>query len=137
MNIVIINFKNKSYPCFFNKHLNIQVNHFHNRYLLLNIQVNHFSKNIFLYNKTNVINNINLFIDFNMQIKISIDLTTIRQHSKKLVQLDKLYKNEDKFSGIGDNFIFKLSIFYNKYQFIGLFSEVYLESIKVILIDQV
>lgn len=28
--------------------------------------------------------------------------------------LNEIYKDEDKFSGIGDNFNFKVSIFYNK-----------------------
>lgn len=42
----------------------------------------------------------------------------------------------DKFVGIKDNFIFKLSIFYNKYQLVALILDAYLENISIILIGQ-
>ncbi len=55
-------------------------------------------------------------------------IPTIRQYSKELTQLDKLYKNEDKFDGNGDNFTIELSVFYNKCQLVGLLSNAYFES---------
>ncbi len=58
-------------------------------------------------------------------------VTTIRQYSKELTQLDKLYKNEDKFGGTGDNFTFKLSVFYDKCQLVGLSSNAYLGGASV------
>ena len=63
-------------------------------------------------------------------------IPTIRQYSKELTQLDKLYKNEDKFGGTGDNFAFKLSIFYDKCQLVGLPSDAYLEGASVMLTGQ-
>lgn len=42
-----------------------------------------------------------------------------------------LYKNKDKFGIIKDNFIFKLDIFYDKCQFVGLFLDVYLKVISI------
>ena len=61
---------------------------------------------------------------------------TNRQYSKELTQLDKLYKNEDKFGGTGDNFTFKLSIFYDKCQLVGLPPDAYLEGASVMLTGQ-
>ena len=55
---------------------------------------------------------------------------------KKLIQLDKLYKNKDKFGGTGDNFAFKLNIFYDKCQLVGLLSDAYLEGASVMLTGQ-
>lgn len=46
--------------------------------------------------------------------------STICYYSKKLIQLNKLYQNEDKFDKIEYKFIFILSIFYNKCQLVGL-----------------
>ena len=50
--------------------------------------------------------------------------------------LDKLYKIKDKFGETKDNFMFKLSIFHNKYQLVDLSSDAYLESASVILTSQ-
>ena len=47
-----------------------------------------------------------------------------------------MYKTEDKFGGIGDNFAFKLSIFHDKCRFVGLSSDSYLEGTSVMLTDQ-
>lgn len=58
------------------------------------------------------------------------------QYSKKLTQLDKLYKNEYKVCGIRNNFTFKLSIFYDKYQLISLSPNAYLEGTSVMLTGQ-
>ena len=40
----------------------------------------------------------------------------MNQYSKKLIILDKIYKDKDKFSGIDDNFNFKVTIFNDKYR---------------------
>ena len=66
----------------------------------------------------------------------SSPVLTIRQYSKKLIQLDKLYKNKDKFSRTRDNFTFKLSIFYDKCQLVGLLLDAYLEGASIILTGQ-
>ena len=50
--------------------------------------------------------------------------------------LDKIYKNKDKFSSIDDNFNFKVTIFYNKYWWVGLLSNVYIHSAFIILSSQ-
>lgn len=63
-------------------------------------------------------------------------ILTIRQYSKELIQLDKLYKNEDKFSRTEDNFTFKLSIFYDKCQLVGLLLDTYFEGVSVLLTGQ-
>lgn len=34
--------------------------------------------------------------------------------------LDKIYKDKDKFSSMGDNFNFKVRIFHHKYRLVGL-----------------
>ena len=34
--------------------------------------------------------------------------------------LDKIHKNDDKFSGIDNNFNFKTTIFFDKYRQVGL-----------------
>lgn len=64
-------------------------------------------------------------------------MVTNKKYSKELIQLNKLYKNKDKFGGIRNNFTFKLSIFYDKCQFVRLFSNVYLENDFVVLKIQV
>ena len=66
----------------------------------------------------------------------SCPVPTIRQYSKELTQLDKLYKNEDKFGGTGDNFTFKLSIFHDKCQLVGLPPDAYLEGASIMLTGQ-
>lgn len=55
---------------------------------------------------------------FNLLNEQSQDLiqTWENQFSHELVFLNKIYKEEDKFSGIGNNFDFKVIVFYDKYQ---------------------
>ncbi len=55
---------------------------------------------------------------------------------KKLTQLDILYKNEDKVGGRGDNFTFKLSVFYDEYQLIGFLSNSYLDNASFMLTSE-
>ena len=50
--------------------------------------------------------------------------------------LDKVYKDEDKFSGTGDNFNFKVTIFYNKCRQIGLPPNVYIQGASIMLFGQ-
>lgn len=47
--------------------------------------------------------------------------------------LDKIYKDEDKFSGTGDSFHFKVIIFYNKYKQIGLPPNAYIYGASIML----
>ena len=63
-------------------------------------------------------------------------VSTIRQYSKELTLLDKLYKNKDKFGRTRDNFTFKLSIFYDKCQLVGLHPDAYFEGASVMLTGQ-
>lgn len=56
---------------------------------------------------------------------------------KKPIQLNKFYKNEDKFGIMGDNFIFKLIVCYDKSQVISLPLEAYFEDVSIILTSQV
>ena len=51
--------------------------------------------------------------------------------------LDKIYKDEDKFSGTGDNFNFKVTIFYNKYRQVGLPPNAYIYGTSIMLSGQV
>lgn len=41
-------------------------------------------------------------------------------YPKKLIILDKIYKDDNKFNGIDDNFNFKLTIFLDKYRRVSL-----------------
>ena len=50
--------------------------------------------------------------------------------------LDKIYKDEDKFSGIGDNFNFKVKIFHDKDRQVGLPSDVYINGALSMLSGQ-
>ena len=50
--------------------------------------------------------------------------------------LDKIYKDKDKFSGMGDNFNFKVTIFYDKYRQVGLLIDAYIYSASIILSGQ-
>lgn len=79
MNTATINLKNKSHYYCLSKHFNIQVNYFHSKHHLLSIQVYLLLRSSFLYYKTYVINSINLYIEFNMYMKINTDLATISQ----------------------------------------------------------
>jgi hypothetical protein len=62
------------------------------------------------------------------------DLTI--HYSKELTQLNKIYKKKDKFSGIGDNFSFKLIIFYDKCELVELLSNAYIQKTSIMLSDQ-
>ena len=50
--------------------------------------------------------------------------------------LDKIYKVENKFSGIGDNFNFKVTIFHDKYRGVGLPSDAYIYGASIMLSAQ-
>jgi hypothetical protein len=53
----------------------------------------------------------------------------VQNFFKKLSQLDKIYKNDEKFKSTDDNFEFKLKIFINKCKRVELSSHVYLKKI--------
>lgn len=63
MYIIIINFRNKIYSYLYYK------------YPYFSIQINHPFKNNFLYYKLYIINNINLYIKFNIDIKINVTIS--------------------------------------------------------------
>lgn len=48
------------------------------------------------------------------------------QYSKELIMLDKIYKDDNKFGSTGDNFNFKVIIFFDKYRQVGLLTDVYI-----------
>lgn len=50
--------------------------------------------------------------------------------------LDKIYKDEDKFSGTGDNFNFKVTIFYDKCRRVGLLPNAHFYGASIILSGQ-
>ena len=50
--------------------------------------------------------------------------------------LDKIYKDKDKFSGIGDNFTFKVTIFYDKCRRVGLPPNAYIYGVSIMLSGQ-
>ncbi len=50
--------------------------------------------------------------------------------------LDKIYKDEDKFSGTGDNFNFKVTIFYDKCRRVGLPPNAYIYGASIMLSGQ-
>ena len=57
-------------------------------------------------------------------------------HSRQLFQLDKLYKEENKFSETSDNFDFKLTIFHDKCRLADLSSTIYIQDVESMLIDE-
>ena len=59
------------------------------------------------------------------------------QYSKELTLPNQIYKDEDKFSGIGDNFIFKVTIFYDKCSWVGLLPNTYIHGASIMLSGQV
>lgn len=63
-------------------------------------------------------------------------VSIICQFWNKPTQFDKLYKNKDKFGKIKNNFRFKLSVFYDKYQFVNLLLDAYLKNAFIILIKK-
>lgn len=50
---------------------------------------------------------------------------------------DKIYKNKDKFSSIGDNFNFEVTIFYDKYRQVGLPPNANIYDVFIMLSSQV
>ena len=50
--------------------------------------------------------------------------------------LDKICKDEDKFSSTSDNFNFKVTIFYNKYRQVGLPPNAYIYVVFIMLFGQ-
>ena len=61
---------------------------------------------------------------------------TSTQWSRELVLLDKIYKDDDKFSGTGDNFVFKVNIYYDKCRRVGLPPNAYLQGASIMLSGQ-
>lgn len=57
-------------------------------------------------------------------------------HFRRLFQLNKLYKKENKFSETNDNFDFKLIIFHNKCRLISLSQTAYIQDVESMLIDE-
>lgn len=55
------------------------------------------------------------------------------QYSKELIMLDKIYKNDDKFDGTGDNFSFKVKIFLDKCRRVGLPEDTYIQIFSIML----
>ena len=60
----------------------------------------------------------------------------IGAYSRELTQLDKIYRDEDKFSGTGDNFNFKLTIFREKCNRVGLHPDGYSQASSIMLSGQ-
>lgn len=54
----------------------------------------------------------------------------------EFVMLDKIYKDEDKFSGTGDNFNFKVTIFDDKCRRVRLPPNVYIYGASIMLSGQ-
>ena len=50
--------------------------------------------------------------------------------------LDKIYKDDDKFGGIGDNFRFKVTIFLDKCRRVGLPEDAYIQDTSIMLSGQ-
>lgn len=48
------------------------------------------------------------------------------QYLKEFIMLDKIYKNDDKFDYINNDFSFKMIIFFDKYKQIGLLKDAYI-----------
>lgn len=47
---------------------------------------------------------------------------------------DKIYKNNDKFRDMGDNFNFKIIIFLNKCKRVGLPEDAYIHDVSIIVL---
>ena len=58
------------------------------------------------------------------------------QYSKELIMLDKIYKDDDKFGGTGDNFSFKVTIFLDKCRRVGLPEDAYIQGASIMLSGQ-
>lgn len=64
-------------------------------------------------------------------------MSQTNQYSKKFFIFDKIYKNKNKFSSIGDNFNFKVTIFYNNYKHNKLQPNVYINGALIILSNEI
>jgi hypothetical protein len=60
----------------------------------------------------------------------------VQNFFKKLSQLDKIYKNDEKFKSTDDNFEFKLKIFINKCKRVELSSHAYMKEIAFMLANR-
>jgi hypothetical protein len=60
----------------------------------------------------------------------------VQNFCKKLSQLNKIYKNDEKFKNTNDNFEFKSKIFFNKCKRVELSSHAYIEEIAFMLTSQ-
>lgn len=58
------------------------------------------------------------------------------QYPKKLIILDKIYKDDNKFSSMGNNFNFQFIIFLDNYKQVGLPAESYIKGAYIILLGQ-
>ena len=50
--------------------------------------------------------------------------------------LDKIYKDDDKFGGTGDNFSFKVTIFLDKCRRVGFPEDAYIQGASIMLSGQ-
>ena len=60
----------------------------------------------------------------------------INQYLKKLLILDKIYKDDNKFGGMGNNFNFKYTIFLDKCRQVSLPAGNYIQSAFILLLGQ-
>ena len=58
------------------------------------------------------------------------------EYLKELIMLHKIYKDEDKFGGTGDNFNFKVTIFYDKCRRVGLPPNAHIHGASIMLSGQ-
>lgn len=68
--------------------------------------------------------------------ELQIQTGVRNQYSKKLIMLDKIYKDDNKFGGTGDNISFKVTIFLNKCKQVGLLEDAYIQGIFIMLLGQ-
>ena len=67
-------------------------------------------------------------------ISITTVPTSILGYGKELVNIVKLYTDDQKYNGISGNFNFKLIIFYNIYNRVDILLNAYLKALPFILI---
>lgn len=61
----------------------------------------------------------------------------INQYLKEFIMLKKIYQNDHKFGGMGDNFNSKVTIFLNKCRQVSLLVDGYIYGVSIMLSDQV
>jgi hypothetical protein len=71
--------------------------------------------------------------DLTLYISISIISRITKNFFKKLSQLNKIYKNDEKFKNTNDNFDFKMRIFFNKCKRVELSSHAYMKKASFML----